>query len=48
LKERRKLGRQGFDSEEIWLNTPKEQDREWFAFQNLGLFENLYEHNFPD
>ena len=46
VKERKKLKRQGIDSDEIWLNTPKEHDCEWFAFQNLGLLENLYEHDF--
>lgn len=46
LKECRRLKRQGFHSEEIWFNRPEEQACDWFAFQNLGLFENLYEYGF--
>ena len=45
-KERRRLKRRGLDSDELWFNLDKEQDCEWFAFQNLALFENLYDHDF--
>jgi hypothetical protein len=46
LKERRRLRRQGFDSTEVFLNMAKEQECDWYAFQNLPLFDNLHEHNF--
>jgi hypothetical protein len=45
LKERKKLRRQGIDLTEVDLNMDEEQAADWFAFQNLSLFENLYEHD---
>jgi hypothetical protein len=46
VNERRRLRRSGCDLDEVWINLDKEQDCEWFAFQNLALFENLYDHDF--
>jgi hypothetical protein len=46
LKECRRLRGQEIDSDESWFNTPKEQEWDYLAFQDLTSFENLYEHDF--
>ena len=46
VNERRRLRRSGCPLDEVWINMAKEQNCEWFAFQNLPLFKNLYDHDF--
>jgi hypothetical protein len=37
----------GVDETHAYLSSQREQEAEWFAFKNMNLFENIYDHNCP-
>jgi len=37
----------GVDETNAYLSSQREQEAELFAFKNMSLLENIYDHNFP-